>query len=185
MGGVAIWCMHYIGNRAIILADGLDKFQIAYNAGFTALSFFVPIMVLLAAFLALGSNEKVSVVRIVIGGTMAGLGICGMHYLGQAGISNYTCIYQVGNVVGSAIIAIAASIMALFVFFVLRATWTASWWKRALTAIVLAGGVSGMHWLASVGTQYRLNSPSDSNFSRNSTVIVVIVLVVLHHRLLH
>lgn len=172
--------MHFIGNRAIVLAGGINILQIAYNPGFTALSFFVPILVLLAAILAVGSNEKVSIVRIVLGGTLAGLGICGMHYLGQAGISNYNCIYQVGNIVGSAIIAIAASIMALSVFFVLRATWTNSWWKRALTAIVLAGGVSGMHWLASVGTQYRLRQgyPSQApNLSRNSTVIVVIVLV--------
>jgi hypothetical protein len=37
-----------------------------------------------------------------------------------------------------------------------------------------------MHWLASVGTQYRLKhvDPSSShNVSRNSTVIVVIILV--------
>jgi NO-binding membrane sensor protein with MHYT domain len=104
-----------------------------------------------------------------------------MHYLGQAGISNYTSVYDIRNVVGSAVVAVVASIVALSVFFVLRATWTNSWWKRALCAIVLAGAVSGMHWLASVGTEYRLNrvlsNSPPSNISRNATVIVVIVLV--------
>ena len=103
-----------------------------------------------------------------------------MHYLGQAGISNYDCLYNVGMVVGSAVIAVVASVTALLVFFVWRSTWETSWWKRAINAIVLAGAVSGMHWLASVGTQYRLregSSKSSNNFSRNSTVIVVIVLV--------
>ncbi|KAF4635618.1 hypothetical protein G7Y89_g2472 [Cudoniella acicularis] len=179
MGGVAIWCMHFISNRAITLGDGQTSIQIAYNPGFTAISFFVPILVLLAAFTAFGSNDRVSLFRVSAGGTLAGLAICGMHYLGQAGISNYTCVYSIINVVGSAIVAVAASIVALSVFFVLRATWTDSWWKRALCAIILAGAVFGMHWLASVGTQYRLKKtdPSSShNISRDSTVVVVIVL---------
>jgi NO-binding membrane sensor protein with MHYT domain len=145
MGGISIWCMHFIGNRAVVLGSGVRIFQIAYNPGYTALSFFVPILVLLAAFLAVGSNDSVSWIRLVLGGTLAGLAICGMHYLGQAGISNYTSVYNIGNVVGSAIIAIFASITALTVFFLLRATWTNSWWKRAGTGAILAGAVSGMH----------------------------------------
>jgi NO-binding membrane sensor protein with MHYT domain len=180
MGGIAIWCMHYISNRAIVLGDGQAAMQISYSSEFTALSFFVPILVLLAAFTAVGSDDQASNVRVAIGGTLAGLAICGMHYLGQAGISNYTCIYSVGNVVGSAVVAAAASVVALSVFFILRASWTNSWWKRAFCALILAGAVFGMHWLASVGTQYRLKpgGPSLShNISRDSTVIVVIVLV--------
>jgi NO-binding membrane sensor protein with MHYT domain len=181
MGGIAIWCMHYIGNRAIVLGGGPAVLQISYNPGFTALSFFVPIIVLLVAFTAMGSHDRVSIFRVVVGGGLAGLAICGMHYLGQTGISNYTCVYEVKNVVGSAVIAVAASVVALSVFFILRATWTNSWWKRALCAIILAGAVSGMHWLASVGTQYRLRQvplPTlQGNISRNATIIVVIALV--------
>src|SRR5579859_6409561 len=113
MGAIAIWCMHFIGNRAIVLGDGQAEIQIAYSTGFTALSFFVPILVLLAAFLAVGTNDKISKIRVVLGGGLAGLAICGMHYLGQAGISNYTCVYRVANVVGSVIIAVLASVTAL------------------------------------------------------------------------
>lgn len=176
--------MHYIGNRALVLGDGQNELQIAYNAGFTALSFFVPIIVLLAAFMAMGSNDRASIYRVLIGGTLAGSAICGMHYLGQEGISNYICVYDIRNIIGSAVVAVVASIIALSVFFVLRATWTNSWWKRALCAIILAGAVSGMHWVASVGTQYRLkhiteSSPSN-DISRNATIIVVIVLVLFY-----
>jgi NO-binding membrane sensor protein with MHYT domain len=180
MGGVAIWCMHFVGNRAVVLGNDERVLQIEYNSGFTALSFFVPILVLLAAFTAVGVNDKVSKIRVLFGGTLAGLAICGMHYLGQAGIDNYTCIYQVGNVIGAAVIAVIASVTALSVFFVLRASWTNSWWKRALCAIILAGAVSGMHWLATVGTNYRLIATStgrNGKISRDQTVIVVIVLV--------
>ncbi|KAH8677284.1 hypothetical protein BX600DRAFT_506340 [Xylariales sp. PMI_506] len=180
MGGIAIWCMHFIGNRAIDLADGEAELQIAYSSGFTALSFFIPIMVLLAAFLAVGTNNRVSWWRIIIGGSLAGTAICGMHYLGNASIDNYGCIYSPINVVGSALIAVAASIVALSLFFVFRASWTNSWWRRGLSAIVLAGAVSGMHWCASTGTNYRLirlNSGAEQ-ISRNTTVIVVICLSV-------
>ncbi|KAI0137527.1 hypothetical protein BJ170DRAFT_65522 [Xylariales sp. AK1849] len=180
MGGIAIWCMHFIGNRATDLANGEAELQIAYSSGFTALSFFIPIMVLLAAFLAVGTNNKMSWWRITLGGSLAGAAICGMHYLGNASIDNYTCVYRPVNVVGAALIAVAASIVALSLFFVFRAAWTSSWWKRALSAIVMAGAVSGMHWCASTGTQYRLvrlNSGTNQ-ISRNTTVIVVICLSV-------
>jgi NO-binding membrane sensor protein with MHYT domain len=180
MGGIAIWCMHYIGNRAIVLGEGEDILQIAYSPGFTVLSFFVPILVLLAAFTSVGSNDTVSIIRVATGGTLAGLAICGMHYLGQTGVSNYTCVYEVKNIVGAAVIAVVASTTALSVFFILRAAWSSSWWKRALTAVILAGAVSGMHWLAALGTRYRLKqvdiAPRPS-FSRDNTVIVVIILV--------
>lgn len=180
MGGIAIWGMHFLGTRAIVLGDGNDSLQVAYNPTFTTVSFFLPIVVLLAAFTVVGSNEKVSWLRVGLGGALAGLSICGMHYLGQAGVLNYSVEYMVGNIVGSAIVAVVATNTALFVFFILRATWTASWWNRALTASILAGAVSGMHWIAEVGTQYRLkqsDTASDGALSRNSTVIVVIVLV--------
>lgn len=181
MGGIAIWSMHYIGNRAIDIGDGDPQLQIAYSSGFTALSFFMPIIVLLAAFVAIGTNEKVSWWRVGVGGSLAGAAICGMHYLGNASINNYVCIYNAANVVGAALIAVAASNIALSVFFVFRASWTNSWWKRGMSAVLLAGAVSGMHWCASTGTQYKLIALAGTGqLSRNTTVIVVICLVSRH-----
>jgi NO-binding membrane sensor protein with MHYT domain len=160
------------------MANGNAELQIAYSQTYTALSFFVPIVVLLAAFLAIGTNDQVSKLRVASGGTLAGFSICGMHYVGQSGITNYICVYNVANVVGSAVIAVVASVTAITIFFVLRAAWTDSWWKRALCALLLAGAVSGMHWIASAGTEYRYKQLNTGvQLSRNPTVIVVIVLV--------
>jgi NO-binding membrane sensor protein with MHYT domain len=181
MGGIGIWCMHYVANRAIMLPNTSGaKGEISYSPGYTALSFFVPIAVLLAAFSILGTNETINKFRIVLSGTLAGLAICGMHYLGQAGISNYNCVYHVPHVIGAAVIAVLASITALAVFFALRAAWTNSWWKRATCAIVLAGAVSGMHWTAALGTQYRFRSGTigpQQNLTARQTVTMVIVFV--------
>lgn len=81
MGGVAIWCMHYIGNRAIVLYDGQAGLQLSYSAGFTVLSFFIPIIVLLLAYVIIGGVENPKIWRLLVGGTFAGAAICGMHYL--------------------------------------------------------------------------------------------------------
>lgn len=178
MGSVAIWSMHFIGNRAILLDLDQPELQIAYSATFSALSFFVPILVIFTAFMAVGSYERVGKLRVIIGGTLSGLAICGMHYLGQAGIQNYTCVYDVANIAASAIIAVIASVTTLTIFFLLRAAWTNSWWKRALCAALLAGTVSGMHWVASAGTQYRFRQTGDvRQITRNQVVFIVIGLV--------
>jgi NO-binding membrane sensor protein with MHYT domain len=181
MGGIAIWCMHFVGNRAIVIGNGEPELQIAYSPGFTALSFFLPILVLLPAFLATDSHDQVRHVRVALCGTTAGLSICGMHYLGQLGISNLICTYEAPYVIASAVVAVVASVAALTIFFLCRAAWTNSWWKRGLCSLLLAGGVSGMHWLASVGTRYRYRDSHQStvadSLSKKQTVIVVITLV--------
>ncbi|GAB1316829.1 hypothetical protein MFIFM68171_07039 [Madurella fahalii] len=131
MGGVAIWSMHYIGNRATRLLDGEPDLQIVSPNNY---------------------KDEVNWWRIGISGTLSGGAICGMHYLGNASISNYCCDYAAANVTGSAVIAAVASTIALAHFFVFRSAWTSSWWKRVGCAIVLAGTVSGMHWCAATGT---------------------------------
>lgn len=102
-----------------------------------------------------------------------------MHYLGDAAISNYHCVYVTANVVGAAIIAVTASTVALSLFFVFRAAWTNSWLRRSGCMVILAGAVSGMHWCASLGTNYVLleSAIGDSDGeSRNTTTIAVICL---------
>ncbi|KAG4301355.1 hypothetical protein PCK1_002281 [Pneumocystis canis] len=173
MGGVAIWSMHFLGNRAIIFHNGLPEYQLAYNMGFTALSFFLPVLVLLLAYLLIGTNEKVSRMRILIGGTFGGLAICGMHYTGQAGISNYMASYNIGYVIGSVIIAVCATVFTLMLFFTLQSKWINSWWKLAGCSFLLATAVSGMHWIASLGTTYRYHHKVYNNISQTTTIIFI------------
>jgi NO-binding membrane sensor protein with MHYT domain len=180
MGAVAIWSMHFIGNRAIQMASGQAKYQIEYNPGYTAGSFFLPICVVGAAFYFFSTTEKVSVFATLLGGVLTGAAVCGMHYMGQGGISNYVPVYIWGYVLGSALISVTASTAALSIFFYLKSTWTNSWIKRMACASLLATSVSGMHWVAAVGTAYRLKAgagSSNNGLSRQATVIVVLCLV--------
>jgi NO-binding membrane sensor protein with MHYT domain len=174
---------HYIGNRATTLLQGEPELHIVYSARVTVASFFLPIFVLLVAFFvvtgASGNAGRVSWWRVCASGTLSGGAICGMHYLGNASVSNYHCDYRTAFVVGSVIISVVASTAALALFFVFRSAWTNSWWKRSGCAVVLAGAVSGMHWCAVMGTSWTLiHLTSNSDFSsRNKTVIVTACLV--------
>ncbi|KOC08893.1 MHYT domain signaling protein [Aspergillus flavus AF70] len=179
MGGVGIWCMHFIGNRAIVLGNGESDIQILYSVTFTGVSFVLPVIVLLAAFYAIGTSEKAGYIRIITGGVLTGCSVCGMHYIGQLGIANYQCSYRAANVAAAAIIAVFASTTALSIFFRWRATWTDSWWRRGICGCLLAAAVSGMHWTAAVGTSYRNHDPSvnkGGQLSRTQTVIICAVL---------
>ncbi|KAL2810787.1 hypothetical protein BJX63DRAFT_305371 [Aspergillus granulosus] len=179
MGGIGIWCMHFIGNRAIVLGNGDNSIQAVYSMSFTGVSFILPVVVLLTAFYAVGTGEKASYWRILVGGMLTGGSVCGMHYIGQLGISNYRCSYQPGNVAGAAVIAVFASTTALTVFFRWRATWTNRWWRRGVCGCLLGVAVSGMHWTAAVGTSYSGHNPSANlggQLSRTQTVIICSVL---------
>lgn len=184
MGGVAIWSMHFVGNMAVYFGNGEPEIQVGFSPLFTVISFFVPILVLLVAFLAIGTNNVVSWLRVSLGGFLCGSAVCGMHYLGNASIQNYTCTYKLSYVISSAIIAVIASTIALSVFFVFRSIWANVWWKRLLSALLLAGAVSGMHWCAAFGTEYTLVAieVGAGGMSRDATVIVVICLVSLVFR---
>ncbi|KAI5813470.1 hypothetical protein BZA77DRAFT_339504 [Pyronema omphalodes] len=182
MGGIAIWSMHFIGNRATVLYNGEPELQLAYNSTFTVVSFFVPVLVLLGAYSLAGvGGDEVRKLRVIVGGTFAGSSICGMHYLGDAGISNYNMKYSITRVVASVIIAISATNIALALFFIMHKNFTNLWWKRLILAFILAGAVSGMHWTASSGTTYmikRKQAISDNTLSRQWVVVIVIVLSV-------
>ena len=180
MGAVAIWSMHYIGNRAINMADGRVELQIQYSPGFTASSFFLPICGVGIAFYFFSISDSISPLTTLINGLLMGSAVCGMHYMGQGGLANYSASYSWPWVVGSGLIAVIASTTALGIFFYSKSVWTNTWQKRGACASLLAVAVSGMHWIATRGTQYRLTSDALTNtngLSRQAVVIVVICLV--------
>lgn len=180
MGAVGLWSMHYVGNRSVIMTDGAFDVQILYNTGFAVGSFFLPVSLVSGAFFVFGISENVGVFRALFGGLLLSLSVCGMHYLGQVGIFNYTPVYSPGYIAGAAVIAVAASTVALGLFFYLNSELTDNWFKRLACGSLLATAVSGMHWMATVGTSYKYKTPpngSHNGLDRTTTTAVVISLV--------
>jgi NO-binding membrane sensor protein with MHYT domain len=185
-GLVAIWCMHFVGNRAIILGNGDKGIQLYYNPGFTALSAFLPIIFLFCGLTTVEvrrPGQRFFWPALVVAGVVAGLAITGMHYVGNFGISNYHLHFPAGYIVGAAAIAICASIAALILFFYFKERWINSLPRRLGCSCLLAGAVSGMHWVASVGTTYTLQNatPDAASDGRDTTLIVAIVIVSLKY----
>ena len=176
--------MHFVGNRAIILGDGEAPLQLDYNSGFTALSAFLPIVFLFIAltiFELRQPSQGLFWPFLVVSGFIAGLAVTGMHYVGNFGISNYHLSNPAPYVVGAAAIAIVASIIALALFFYFKEKWVNSFPKRMATSVILATAVSGMHWVASIGTTYTLKRAiMPQSDKRNVNLIVAIVLVSLN-----
>ena len=180
MGAVAIWSMHYIGDQAIEMMNGQPEFRIAYKSEFTAGSFVLPIGVVALAFYYFHQSETVNAYATIIGGFMTGLAACGMHYTGEGGVSNYDLSYKWSYVFCSAIVAVIANTVGLGVFFYLHVSWKDFYLKRIACASLIAAAVTGMHWIATFGTFYRLKeSPNnnDASLSRRAIVIIVIALV--------
>jgi hypothetical protein len=69
--------------------------------------------------------------------------------------------------------------VALTLFFYFKERWINSLPRRLVCSCLLAGAVSGMHWVASVGTTYTLlnATPYASGSGRDTTLIVAIVIV--------
>ncbi|EMC97581.1 hypothetical protein BAUCODRAFT_122015 [Baudoinia panamericana UAMH 10762] len=177
LGLVGIWCMHFIGNRAIILGDGTPGIQLVYNSGYTTLSVFLPIIGLTLAFSAAEIPTKSKVLHwslLVCTGIFAGLSVVGMHYIGNFGIANYRLHYVPRFLTASVIIAIGDCMLVLVLFYNLREQWISSWWKRLACACLLAGGVSAMHFTASTQCIYILESYNGLHaiHSRNTQVAV-------------
>ncbi|KXT07021.1 hypothetical protein AC578_7125 [Pseudocercospora eumusae] len=181
MGLVGIWSMHFIGNRAIVLGNGMPKYQLVYNPGYTVLSVFLPILGLTIAFSVAELPAKRPIIHwaaLSLTGVFAGLSVVGMHYLGNFGVANYRLNYSPRYLAASIIIAIGDCLTVLVLFYNLREKWISAWWKRVMCAAALAGGVSAMHFTASTSCQYEfrsVNSGKDID-SRDTQVIVAGVL---------
>lgn len=183
MGLIGIWCMHFIGNRSVVLGNGADWLQLVYSPGFTFLSCVLPVIGLSFAFYIAELRIRSRPLRTftdVCSGVLAGLSIVGMHYIGNLGTTNYKLIYPARFIVAACIIAIGACIIALMLFFYFKERWISVFWKRALCAVILTVAVCGMHYTASVGCTYQLTHVSRATDSQRNTAVIVAATLVCY-----
>ncbi|PWC82090.1 histidine kinase [Azospirillum sp. TSH100] len=135
--GAGIWSMHFIG----MLAYRSDM-PIGYDAGLTALSFLLAVGVSGAGLFAVARNRRPNHFTLPVAGTLTGLGIVSMHYVGMAGMRmDIDLSYDVVLVAASVIVAIVASTAALWLAFR-----TSRPLQRAASAVLLGLGVVTMHY---------------------------------------
>ncbi|MBD2102211.1 MHYT domain-containing protein [Leptolyngbya sp. FACHB-261] len=139
--GIGVWSMHFIAMLAFCL-----PLPIAYDVPTMLVSLLVAI---LASSVALhwASSPVLNGLQLLGGGTVMGLAIAAMHYLGMAAMRVQAQIqYDIAWLWLSVAIAIGGSLVALGLAFHLRAEATNCHWQRLVSALVMGVAISGMHY---------------------------------------
>lgn len=139
--GLGIWTMHFIGMFAMQL-----PVPIYYEGWHTLLSLLIAVT---ASYIGLSivhlhNNLKWA----VVGGTIMGVGIAGMHYLGMSGIRLNADMQYDATLVGlSVLIAILVSILGLWILVTMKRGLIAkNSVIKIVTATLMGTAISSMHY---------------------------------------
>ncbi|MEV7086460.1 MHYT domain-containing protein [Streptomyces sp. NPDC093085] len=148
--GSGIWTMHFIAMTGFVVAEA----PVGYDRPTTFASLVVGIVMVGIGIFIVGYRAATRL-ALLTGGTITGLGIATMHYLGMAGmrLDGGRIDYDLLSVALSVVIAVAAATGALWVV-VSRRGFLAS-----LAASVVMGAAStGMHYTAMAGVHVHLEA---------------------------
>lgn len=141
--GIGIWSMHFTAMLAFRL-----PIPILYDIPIVVLSLFVAVVASsIALFVA--SRQRLLWLQLIAGGVVMGVAIAAMHYVGMAAMRlQATLTYDPFFFTLSIIIAITASIAALWLAFKFRGTSTLAWnGPKVSSAVVMGGAIAGMHFV--------------------------------------
>lgn len=174
--------MHFVGNYSIIMGNGTGPEQLHYNNLFTGLSAVIPVVTLLAAFWVAQRRHHGGRLRwiatLITVGILGGCAICGMHYTGNIGISNYSFEAMDGYVICAVLIACLACVFAMMAMFEMQDRFLTGWSPRMFCAILLSLAAFGMHFTASKGTTFRLKEDRASGTASRKVYLYAGLVVV-------
>lgn len=177
--GTGIWSMHFIAMLAFRL-----PIPLAYDIPITMLSMFSAMVVSgLALFVV--RRPTMTTGNITAGATLMGVGICTMHYTGMAAMRMSPPIqYDPPLFIASVIIAIVASLAALWIAFQLRQKYSGSAILAKLgSAVVMGLAIAGMHYTGMAAAQFAPDSiclaAGSTGGMDNATLAVIIGLATL------
>jgi len=151
MGG-GIWSMHFIAMLAFLM-----PMVVTFDVDLTVLSLVVAIVVTGGAFYVIGTR-RVTALHLSLSGVFMGIGIVAMHYTGMAAMRMPAELhYDRGLVVLSVVIAIGASIAALWLTFR-----TVAAWQRIAAAVVMGFAISGMHYTGMAAAEFGAHADLDA-----------------------
>lgn len=142
LGGGAIWAMHFIGMLAYKI-----PVPVTYDATLTVVSMLVGILFVGIGVYTVKRQLEMKLGTLLGAGVIMGLGVAAMHYTGMAAMRMAADVqHDVSIVALSVVIAIVASIAALWIAFTMRKTW-----QKIVSAFVMGVAVCGMHYTAMYG----------------------------------
>jgi len=166
--GGGIWSMHFIAMLAMVL-----DVPITYAALPTLGSVLVAILMTGVGLIVLHFGER-DQLRIVIAGTLAGLGIVSMHYLGMSAITGQLSVsYRAEGVALSMLIAIVSSIFAFELAYRRRTLPTLTF-----GAVAFGLAVASMHYTAMAFTRFELSESTGSVEPLLSSGLLALIVAV-------
>ncbi|TAL02118.1 MAG: hypothetical protein EPO08_07865 [Rhodospirillaceae bacterium] len=140
--GGGIWSMHFIAMLAFRVA-----LTVSYDATTTILSLFIAIMFTAIGFYIV-ARGRLTILRLITAGTVVGFGVAAMHYTGMAAMRISANVhYDPLLFIASVAIAMAASVVALWLAFSVHSAW-----QKFAAALVMAAAICGMHYTGMAAT---------------------------------
>ena len=138
IGITGIWVMHFIA----MLGYSIDGQAITYNVPVTILSMLIAIAVVAVGLFIVGFGRRGDRSRLLLGGSILGIGVAGMHYMGiWAMRMPDTMGFSPVLLVLSVIIAMVAGTAALW-----AATTLSGLTATLVASLIMGVAVSGMHY---------------------------------------
>jgi PAS domain S-box-containing protein len=151
--GTGIWSMHFIGMLAFHL-----PIQLAYDLPLTTISWVIAVVVSGFALHRFHRNDT-TVSGIAVPGVFIGVGISAMHYTGMAAMRMFPGIdYDPLLFAASVLIAICASIAALWIAFSLPYGREGKRWHKIAAASVMGAAIAGMHYTGMAAAHFAPNA---------------------------
>jgi diguanylate cyclase (GGDEF)-like protein len=172
--GTGIWAMHFIGMLAFHLPVPL-----AYDVPINVLSWLAAMLVSGVALFVV-RRPTLSGGYLSIGAALMGVGISVMHYTGMAAMRmSPPIVYDPALFIASIIIAIAASMAALWIAFQLRHKQPGTAiLARVGSALLMGFAISGMHYTGMAAAEFAPDSiclAAASGGSLNKQMLAVLI----------
>jgi NO-binding membrane sensor protein with MHYT domain len=146
--GSGIWTMHFIA----MMGFSVREAPVHYDRSTTYASLAVAVVMVGVGVFLVG-YWGTSGTALFTGGTLTGLGVASMHYLGMAAMRlDGDVEYDIVVVVLSVVIAVAACIAALWAAGQVRGFW----WSVG-ASLLMGVAVAGMHYMAMAGVTVHLH----------------------------
>ncbi|WP_079178213.1 MHYT domain-containing protein [Streptomyces mangrovisoli] len=135
--GCGIWTMHFIA----MIGFNVEGAAVNYDTAETLLSLLVAIVVVAVGVFLVGYRGS-GTKNLALAGTLTGIGVAAMHYLGMAALRiDATLHYSVAVVAVSVVIAVVAATAALWAAVSINGLWASIG-----ASLVMGAAVSLMHY---------------------------------------
>jgi NO-binding membrane sensor protein with MHYT domain len=157
--GCGIWTMHFIA----MIGFQVEETRIRYDAGLTLLSLAVAVVVVGIGVFIVGYRGA-GTANLALAGTITGLGVAAMHYLGMYAMRvNGTFRYDTLTVGLSIVIAIVAASAALWAAVTIRGFIT-----TLGASLIMGVAVSGMHYTGMAAISVHVHGTSGGTWAGDS-----------------